>query len=56
MSIDAYGQMQTLAGYAFTFIAEEAKKEMRSQWMRPQMVPVLDQNGTPIWVKGEYTN
>ncbi|KAI2492666.1 serine/threonine kinase [Fragilaria crotonensis] len=54
MSIDTYGQVQTLAGGAFKFRAEKARKEKRSQWMPPQMVPVLDENGTPIWVKGEY--
>ncbi|KAI2503228.1 hypothetical protein MHU86_11251 [Fragilaria crotonensis] len=54
MSIDTYGQVQRLAGDAFKFIAEKARKEKRSQWMPPQMVPVLDQNGTPIWVKGKY--
>jgi serine/threonine protein kinase len=54
MTIDTYGQMQTLAGDAFKLIAEKAQKEKRSQWKPPQMVPVLDDNGTPIWVKGEY--
>jgi hypothetical protein len=54
MSIDTYGQMQALAGDAFKFIAEMAKKLKRSQWMPPQMVPVMDKNGTPIWVKCTY--
>jgi serine/threonine protein kinase len=54
MSIDTYGQVQTLAGDAFKFIAEKAKKEKRSQWKPPQMVPVCNHNGTPMWVKGRY--
>ena len=54
MTIDTYGQMQTLAGDAFKLIAEKAQKEKRSQWKPPRMVPVIDDNGTPIWVKGEY--
>ena len=54
MMIDNYGQMQTLVGDAFKLIAEKAMKEKRSQWKPPQMVRVLDQNGTPIWVKGIY--
>ena len=56
MTIDTYGQMQTLAGDAFKLIAEKAQKEKRSQWKPPQMVPVIDKNGTLIWVKGEYQN
>jgi hypothetical protein len=31
MTIDTYGQIQTLAGDTFKFIAEKAMKEKRSQ-------------------------
>ena len=54
MTIDTYDQMQTLAGDSFKWIAEKAQNEKRSQWKPPQMVPVLDDNGTLIWVKGKY--
>ncbi|KAI2494865.1 serine/threonine kinase [Fragilaria crotonensis] len=54
MTIDTYGQMQTLAGDSFQLIAEKAQKEKRSQWKPPQMVPVCDRNGTIMWVKGEF--
>ena len=54
MTIDTYGQIQTLAGDAFKFIAEKAMKEPRSQWKPPQMVPVCDRNGTIRWVTGDY--
>ncbi|KAI2494587.1 serine/threonine kinase [Fragilaria crotonensis] len=54
MTIDTYGQMQTLAGDSFKLIAEKAQKEKRSQWKPPQMVPVCDRNGTIMWVKGEF--
>ncbi|KAI2492671.1 serine/threonine kinase [Fragilaria crotonensis] len=54
MTIDSYGQMQTLAGDSFQLIAEKAQKEKRSQWKPPQMVPVCDRNGTIMWVKGEF--
>ena len=53
-TIDTYGQMQTLAGDAFKFIAEKAMKEKRSQWKQPHIVPVWDGIGTIKWVKGEY--
>ena len=54
-TIDTYGQMQTLAGDAFKFIAEKAMKAKRSShWMPPKMVPVCDGNGTIKWVKGAY--
>lgn len=33
---------------------EYMQKAKRSHWKPPQMVPVLDENGTPIWVKGDY--
>ena len=51
MPIEASGQIQTLAGDAFKFIAEKA--EANSNW-KSRMVPVCRQNGTPIWVKGIY--
>jgi hypothetical protein len=55
MSIDTHGQVQTLAGDAFKFIAEKARTEKRSHlWMSPQMVPVCNHTGTPMWVKGRY--
>ena len=44
--------MKTLEGDAFKSIAEKAKKN-RSQLTGP-MVSVVDENGAPIWVKGEY--
>ncbi len=52
MPIDTFGEMITITGDAFKVIAEKAKSE--SKWKPPVMVPVLDQNGTPLWVKGEY--
>ena len=54
MTIDTYGQMQTLAGDAYKFIAEKAMKKKRAEWTPPQMVPVCDRNGTIKWMKGEY--
>jgi hypothetical protein len=52
---DKFGLMQELAGGAFKMIAEKAKKDNRSHlWMPPVMVPVLNGNGTIMWVKGEY--
>jgi hypothetical protein len=52
---DKFGLMQELAGGAFKMIAEKAKKDKRSHlWMPPVMVPVLNGNGTIMWVKGEY--
>ena len=44
-------QVKTLAGEAFEWIAEKAQKE--TQWKRA-MVPVINERGTPIWVKGDY--
>ena len=54
-TIDTYSQqMESLAGNSFEVIAEKAKKEKRSQWKPSQMVPVCDQKGTIMWVKGEF--
>ena len=50
MTIDTYGQMQTLAGDSFKLIA----KEKRQQWKPSQMVPVCVRNETIMWVKGEF--
>ncbi|KAI2494854.1 hypothetical protein MHU86_19658 [Fragilaria crotonensis] len=48
------GPMKTFEGEAFNVIAKKAKaKENRLQWA-DHMVCVLDENGAPIWVKGEY--
>ncbi|KAI2493549.1 serine/threonine kinase [Fragilaria crotonensis] len=47
-----YGELQTLMGPAFQMIAEKAKGVQN--WKPPQMVPVCDQNGTPIWIKGVH--
>jgi hypothetical protein len=55
VTIDTSVRMQELAGGAFKMIADKAKKEKRSHlWMPPVMVPVLNENGTPIWVKKEF--
>lgn len=55
VSIEASGQIQTLAGDSFKFIAEKA--EENSSW-KAGMIPVFRHNGTPngtpIWVKGIY--
>lgn len=47
-----YGELQTLMGPAFQMIAEKAKGVQH--WKPPQMVPVCNKNGTPIWVKGVH--
>ena len=54
--IDTSGRMQTQAGDVFIFVfAEKAKKGKSSNQLKtPQMVPNLDKNGTPTWVKGDY--
>ncbi|KAI2494864.1 serine/threonine kinase [Fragilaria crotonensis] len=52
--IEARGEMQDLTGDAYKLIAEKAQKEKRRHlWMPPKMAPVLDQNGTTIWVTGD---
>ena len=50
-TIEASGQMQTLAGDSLKFIAEKARAN--TNW-RACMVPVCRHNGTPIWVKSTY--
>lgn len=54
MNSDTYGPVRELAGDAFKLIAEKAKMEKNWQWKPPNMVPVLNKDGTPIWVKGEF--
>ncbi|KAI2491606.1 serine/threonine kinase [Fragilaria crotonensis] len=52
---EACDEMQELTGDAYKLIAEKAKKvKRRHLWMPPKMVPVLNKDGAPIWVKGEY--
>ena len=50
-TIEASGQMQTLAGDSLKFIAEKARAN--TNW-KASMVPVCRHNGTPIWVKSMY--
>ncbi|KAI2489093.1 serine/threonine kinase [Fragilaria crotonensis] len=50
-TIEASGQMQTLAGDSLQFIAEKARAN--TDW-KASMVPVCRHNGTPIWVKSTY--
>ena len=49
---DGFVELQTLMGPAYQMIAEKARGVQH--WKPPQMVPVCDMNGTPMWVKGEY--
>ncbi|KAI2492673.1 serine/threonine kinase [Fragilaria crotonensis] len=52
--IEACGKMHELTGAAYELIAEKAQKDKRRHlWMPPKMVPVVDQNGTTIWVTGD---
>ncbi|KAI2503208.1 serine/threonine kinase [Fragilaria crotonensis] len=50
-TIEASGQMHTLAGDAFKFIAKKARAN--TNW-KARMVPICRHNGTPIWVKCSY--
>jgi hypothetical protein len=45
--------VRSLTGPAYDMIAEKVNKPKRSQW-KELMTPVINHNGSLIWVKNEY--
>jgi hypothetical protein len=46
-------QVRSWTGPAYDMIAEKVNKPKRSQW-KESMMPVINHNGHPIWVKNLY--